>query len=50
MWLLCHASSQTLKPPVTVSEVHFHRQNQLGKLVREVWPALQHDIGVAIVD
>jgi len=50
MWLLCHASSQTLEPPLTVSEVHFHRQDQLGNLVREVWPALQHEIGVAIVD
>jgi len=50
MWLLCQASSQTLKPPLTVSEVHFHSQDQLGKLVRKVWTALQHEIGVAIVD
>jgi glycine/D-amino acid oxidase-like deaminating enzyme len=42
MWLICHTSS----PPLTVAEVHKTKQEMLLQLVREVWPALQHEVGI----
>lgn len=42
MWLLSHTSS----PPLTVVEVHKTKQEMLLQLVREVWPALQHKVGI----
>jgi glycine/D-amino acid oxidase-like deaminating enzyme len=42
MWLLCHTSN----PPLTVIEAHKTKQEMLLQLSREMWPALQHEIGV----
>jgi hypothetical protein len=38
LWLLCHSNASS-SSPITVSQVHLHRADELQMLVRELWPS-----------